>query len=395
MLNTPSIIIYTSTFDYFVLKITIMDQINNILHDVYYTPGGVAALAGISAVHKEAQKRLGHKIPQKVVRDWLRKQYVYLRHKRLRKPKGQKLPTVPIIRTNTHIGLDCDLAQFKNSRYKYGLMCIDQMSAHGYVAPMTNKSAKTTARAMQQLIDTQAQGKWPASIRTDKGSEFYSAFDQLLKKNKVKHHFTDANQKSSFAESFIGKFRGKLEKMKTVTGKQDWTIHWHNVLNTLNSTPQSRTGIAPKDVNESNVGIIFGKKMTALEKQMSRYQYEQFSVGSPVRISLSKSSTFEKSSRPGFSAEIFFVRAVQDTEPLKTYLLSDSVGNEVSTPFYPYELLHAEPDYDLHKRINKIHSRRATRNGAQEFLVSFQEYPATIREWISAKQLDKLRGFFQ
>ena len=285
-----------------------MDKLSETLHAIYYNQGGPAALSGINALHKQVEKQLGHKVSRKKVQEWLNKQYVHLRHKRLRKPKGKRHRTVPIIRTNIHAALDCDLAQFDESKFRYGLTCVDQLSGKAYVMPMVNKSATTTAKAMQRLIDTQAKGKYPSSIRTDRGSEFYGAFNKLLSDKKVKHNFTDSNQKANYAESFIGKLRSKIEKARTVTGKRDWTQHWQNALSTLNSTPQARTEIAPNDVNESNLGVVFEHKMEALEKQMNKQkpQTEKFSVGTPVRISLTKSSLFQKSSKPSFSAEVFF-----------------------------------------------------------------------------------------
>ena len=146
-----------------------MDNLNKLLSEIYYNIGGVASLSGVQAVHREAEKRLGRKIPQKLVCNWLNKQYVYKRHKRVRKPKGKRLPTVPIIRTNTGVAFDCDLAMFDKSRYKYSLICVDQMSHFGYAQPMVNKSAETTSKAMQKLIETQAKGKYPISVRTDRG----------------------------------------------------------------------------------------------------------------------------------------------------------------------------------------------------------------------------------
>ena len=88
----------------------------------------------------------------------------------------------------------------------------------------------------------------------------------------MEHNFTDANQKSGFAEGYIAKFRAKLERACTLTGRQDWTEHWQNILKTLNTTPQSRTGLAPADINEMNVGIIFDHKMKELEKKRQKIQ---------------------------------------------------------------------------------------------------------------------------
>ena len=73
---------------------------------------------------------------------------------------------------------------------------------------------------------------------------------------------------------------------------------------------------------------------------------------------------------------------IRNTKPLKTYLLYDSTGDKLKSSFYPYELEKAEPDYTLHKRVNKIHSRRM-QNGEQEYLVSFHEFPPNKREWIN------------
>ena len=144
------------------------DEERRVLHSVYYGKGGPAALGGLHSVHREAEKRLGRNLSKKDTWAWLDKQHVYIRHKSIRKPKGTRLNTVPIIRTNTGFW-DCDLAIFDHSRFHYGLLCIDQLSSYTRVQPMYIKSAESTSKAMKQLIETQAAGEYPIAVRTDRG----------------------------------------------------------------------------------------------------------------------------------------------------------------------------------------------------------------------------------
>ena len=297
-----------------------MADLEKVLRDIYYNrSGGPASLAGVNAVHLELEKRLGKKIPKNLVKNWLRQQYTYLRHKQLGKPKGKRHATVPIIRTNVNQTFDCDLAQFDKSRFKWGLVCADVFSSKIYMTPMVRKTAKSTAAALERMIKTQARGKFPAEIRSDYGSEFHGEFSKILKQNQVKQSFTDANQKSAHAEAAIGRFRNKLEKRKTLTNRNDWTEHWRSIIKSMNATPSARVKIAPDDISEKNAGTVFERKFGKYLDNITDTKELPYSVGTPVRISLTKSSIFSKGSKPAFSAETFLLVKFEKLIPSPIY----------------------------------------------------------------------------
>ena len=120
-------------------------------------------------------------------------------------------------------------------------------------------------------------------------------------------------------------------------------------------------------------------------------QTPKFPIGSIVRISLTKSSLFQKGAKHGLSAEIFVVREFRSTSP-PTYLLSDSDNRPVGAPFYEYELVAVEPDFESHKRLSKIYKRQS--KPTKRYEVTYKEHPPT-HHWISEAKLTQYRKPFK
>ena len=186
------------------------DKIRQTLKAIYYSPGGAASFAGISAVHAEAEKRLRKKIPRKLVEQWLEQQYTYIRHKKIKKPKGKRRLSIPIVTSNINQRVDCDLAHFPKTRRPYALVCTDLFSGKIWAEPMVKKTAQSTAKAMQKILDE--SGPPIESIRTDYGSEFKQQYQSLLKKQNIKHKFTESQQKAGAAEGAINRLSSRLAR---------------------------------------------------------------------------------------------------------------------------------------------------------------------------------------
>jgi len=146
------------------------------------------------------------------------------------------------------------------------------------------------------------------------------------------------------------------------------------------------TGIKPKDVTSANAGVVWEKKYGKkyLENVLSETP-AKFTKGDVVRISYSKSSQFEKGTKPRFSQELFLISLVRDTTP-KTYYVADLDGNQLVPPFYETQLRRAEKDHAKHRRIEKILKRDDT-----ETQVKWKGIPdsSSFRtEWIPTEEVE-------
>mgnify|MGYP002784399275 FL=1 len=75
-----------------------------------------------------------------------------------------------------------DVSNIKNKAYgqwfEYWLCVVDVFSKYAYVRILENKRASTTAKAMQSIFD-EANAR-PNIIFSDRGTEFYGAYSNLL-----------------------------------------------------------------------------------------------------------------------------------------------------------------------------------------------------------------------
>ncbi len=207
----------------------------------------------------------------------------------------------------------------------------------------------------------------------------------------VQHRLAGGNEKAQVAERAIAKIRAQLAKLSTFLGTKDWSANWREALSAANKTPHSRYGIAPGSVDSSLAGTVFLRryKKHYLNPETHRPLDEQsilFPVGSPVRILVKKSSAFGKGSAPKFSAEVFFVQSVRSTHPV-TYLLKDSENEPIIEAFHDYELSHAEPGFEKHKRVRKVHKRKA-----KQVQVSFERIPIRMKQWLDQSELKTYKG---
>ncbi len=211
------------------------------------------------------------------------------------------------------------------------------------------------------------------------------------------HKFTESSHKAHFAERGIGRLKKRLEQIRTYTGLQDWSRYYKAALKSINSTPSTSTGFAPLEVERDPrlAGKVFqrrfGKHLAAVQKTHPQLESDKnlFPVGTKVRVLLSKSG-FEKGTAATFSTEVFTVAQVRDTRPIRTYVLKDSSGDDVTSSFYPWELEKAEAKFSKHRRVQRIF-RRNKRD--KKLFVSWKGHPEAepYRTWISEAELKESR----
>ncbi len=131
------------------------------------------------------------------------------------------------------------------------------------------------------------------------------------------------------AEQSVKAIRAKLERYYTYVDKKvDLTIVLPSILTSINTTPVARTGFTPNEAARiENAGKIFRLKYGNFLKTLSKIR-NKFPAKTPVRVAIPDKNVFLKKSKPGFSAEIFYVTTLRNTMP-PTYVIEDSNGDRL------------------------------------------------------------------
>ncbi len=141
-----------------------------LLSSIYYNLGGPAAFSNSETLLQEA-RRHNPQISRKTIDRFLDKSYVYQKHKPIHWRK-YKDKTLPVVTSGPRQLFDCDLAFMPGSRFVGGLLCVDTFSSKLFFQPILSKQSKAIGSALQKLIDTQSEQRWPASVRMDKVSHY-------------------------------------------------------------------------------------------------------------------------------------------------------------------------------------------------------------------------------
>jgi hypothetical protein len=321
--------------------------------------------------------RDGYKISIEQIKTFLNNQFTHQLHKPIRK----RFPRRPIIVSGPNLLWDVDLLDLKqytnkNFRNRYIITVIDVFSRKAYGEAMTNKTAKTAARAFEKIIKLVK----PQAIRTDHGNEFKGAFNTLLKIHSIKHILTSSPEiKANYVERFHRTFRDKLAKHMTYYSNQNWTRVYKKIIESYNSTPHTSLlkNMCPNDVGPENVGDLLSKM---LKKCKSSKKRVVFKVGQLVRITSLKKS-FAKASKETYTDELFKIKSVSQSNPV-IYKLVDLMDEPIVGAFYEQELQLAETDSINHKRIAKTINK-----GKNVYKVHFKNWPTKFDTQLTQKEI--------
>jgi transposase InsO family protein len=172
------------------------------LKEIYFNPGQPGAFAGPDKLNKVIQNQRIHKIPAKIVKQWVQNQDAYSLQKSVRR----KFRRNRIIPTGRDALWDMDLADVSNiaehnNGIKFWLIVIDVFSRYLWLKPLTNKSHISVVNALNEIL---FEGRIPKKIRSDKGKEFLNRWVDKLLSDKGIYHFTTQNEtKANYAERVI------------------------------------------------------------------------------------------------------------------------------------------------------------------------------------------------
>jgi len=338
------------------LSVEQRDRLHAVLRSIYYSASAAASFSSAAALLRVVKARLDFPVRRKDVQEWLDQQYTYNVHKQTHRSKRDRF--VPYVTSGPFQSFSCDLAYLGPRHFgERGiptLVCGDAFTSMLYAEEIKGRAVtgRSLNSAFNRIIEQQTGGNRPMVVYTDGGSEFRRLGDVLSPPRK--HKVSATRRKAAQAESFIGKLRAKIQKTSTHLGKKTWPALKEEILAGINSTPISRLeqlNLAPKDITVENAGRVFNARfgdyvqrhvaMTPRDVTMM----SQFKVGTPVRINIPPRDRFVKKSAPKFTSEVFYVRDIQPSDPLK-YKLSDRDRERIPGSFYARELQRAESEHE-------------------------------------------------
>ncbi|MDH5643990.1 MAG: DDE-type integrase/transposase/recombinase [Gemmatimonadota bacterium] len=331
---------------------------------LYYDPDNPVAYTGSDRLLAKAAKST-----TKRAREWLATQDSYTLHKYARKRFPH--PRIYVEGLDEQWGADLiDLQHLapSNDGMQYLLTVVDTLSKYAWVRPLRNKTATSTAEALESIFD---EGRSPRRLRTDRGKEFLGRPVQnlLAKKNIV--YFTANNYtKEAIVERFNRTLRGKMWRYFRATNTDRYVDVLQKLVRGYNATKHRSTGMAPTDVDVLNQHLAWTKLYG--HKRGRGKERPSFQVGDIVRIAKDK-KLFEQGYKSNWSEELFTINAVLRL-PYKSgykYKIVDSTGEEILGSFQKEELQKV--------RVVPKEIRSIVKRGPDAKYVTWRGYPQTLR----------------
>lgn len=245
--------------------------------------------------------------------------------------------------------MDMQKISRENGGVKYVLVAINCFSKVAFVVPLKNKTAATTAKAAEEILD-KSKTKFKL-CHTDRGSEFAGAFATLLKNRGIKHYFTHTEMKAQIVERLIRTLKNNIFKDCAMRQSVRYVDHLNKIVNEYNSRKHSTIKMPPNQVTASNEQRL----LNTVYNYNRKIVIPKFPVGTLVRVSKQK-QIFDKSYWQNWSQQLYKIRAVNRKHPV-TYKLSNFDGTvEIPGTYYELELQETK-NSDIYM-VEKILKRR-------------------------------------
>ena len=261
-------------------------------------------------------KRLDPTVTLKATREYLKRQEV------------NQVKTKPTY--NSFVGhgpreeFQVDIADFgKYASPRYGLAAVDPFTKRFDIEPIRNKDAVSTAKALDEIIRDM---NLPNSLYHDEGGEFKGAFAKRAKYYDITQHVTRTLPR--FVDRAIRTFKEAAAKRMRALGEDDWIDVSTDVVNKMNSTVHSSTGLAPNNVEGKNETAA---KLSMELKARKRRVDPPIAEADEARRAL-KMDTISKDG-PNWSSKLHRVESITETEVGKKYKIAG-----FKEPFFRHEL---------------------------------------------------------
>jgi transposase InsO family protein len=214
-------------------------------HDLFYTQ---AYQVGINSFYHKVNELVDddNKITRRTVEAWLKNQDTY----QINVPQIQPKHIKPILTSRPFAHFQCDFVDFSNKpskQYRYILVVIDIFSKYVWSKSLTNKTMKTTAKHMKDILDEIGPDRYPRVIQTD--NEFKSEFSILCSDHHIKHiQNRSALPQSSGIVERVNKSIKTLLKRRVDQLGLSWSDHLQVVVKQYNDTVHSVIKDKPSNI---------------------------------------------------------------------------------------------------------------------------------------------------
>ena len=264
-----------------------------------------------------------------------------------------------------------------NEGFKYLLLVIDTFSKYGWIVPLIDKKAKTTADAFKTIMSEEGKLKRkPEKLWTDKGKEFKGDFKNLLKTYNIELYHTGNEEKSSIVERWIRTMKDKMWKHFTDSRSYTYLNVLPDLVEDYNNTIHSSINMTPVEASKKKNELAVWRNLYPNRFKKSRLT-PKFSVGDVVRID-KKKKVFEKGYTTRWREEIFMIKEIRDTNPI-TYILEDLQGEEIKGSFYEPEL------QKTRQQIFRIEKVIEEKDGKS--FVKWKGYSDNFNSWVDNEDL--------
>ena len=359
------------------------ENINKLLNELYYSLSSPAAYSGKNRLIKEAEKQ---GLTHQDVDHWLSTQLAYTLHK----PVKKSFKTRPVVVYDIDEQWQADLVDMsklakRNTGYKYLLVCIDVLSKYAWIEPLKTKTSKELKEVLQKVFLT--DNRQPKLLQTDKGTEFLNTLvKNMLKHRNIKLFTTNSERKASVVERLNRTMKKIMYQYFTRHNTWKYIDVLPDLVNKYNSSYHRSIKMSPKDVNNSNVPLVWINLYEGRIQPISKENKRELIVGDTVRISLER-TTFHKAYKQGWTEEIFIITHKLLGNPL-TYKLKDQADESIKGVFYVDELQKiVEPST---YRIEKIIRKKKSSNGKLVYLVKWRGYSDKFNSFVTAEDIEKL-----
>ena len=230
-----------------------------------------------------------------------------------------------------------------NDGYKYVLAYVDVFSKKAAMIPMKDRDASTSAKAFQSVLKKLGT---PKSIYSDQGAEFKNnEFQSVLDAHNIQIIF--ALDHAPFVEAFNKTMKTRLYKYMNFNDSASWSKALNAIVTAYNNTPHSSTGIAPNDINDSN---ITQAKINMMKRAKFK-AYPPIETGDKVRVPV-----IHKQPK-GYKQQWTY----------ETHIVEDKIGNgiyKINNELYPrkeLQLVKHQP-----QQINKVTTRSMAKKGVKD-----------------------------
>jgi len=221
-----------------------------------------------------------------------------------------------------------------NNGNRFILVIIDCFSKMVYAAPVKRKSADYMSDAFEKIF--QKFNKFPNSIITDQGLEFYnSSVKKIFETYGINHYHTKTKTKwkAAMAERVIRTLKTRLEKYFYQQKTKRWLDFLPQLVKNYNNTPHRTIGMAPDQVTDQNSQSIYKKLYAGKDLKV----IPRLEKGDKVRILVDK-SLFDKGYKQNWTEKIYQIKAVYQRAGVVWYKVEDFDFVEVSGIRYYWQL---------------------------------------------------------